>query len=341
MIGLRLAPSFRSALFLAAASVFASARFVAAEPERLTSRTAATVSSSDLYDRSGDSEGTTTLKNHDDTFEGAYAWVFDSVVAPDYGAFAERFEGDVQLVEAQFFLTQIGNQDDGTLDVFVWEDNGVGRPGQVIAAFPCQISGQIATWPEVSLHRFPIQLDLSGKWWVGHWGSWPGENAEWFLAADENGPGGHPLTNIAPGIDYPSGWYHPDVVFGWQDCKSLGIQVTVDQVTPSSVDVGVGESSIAPRLERAFPNPFTESIQIEFRATAADPVVAEIVDTSGRRVRRLVDVPSDVVRRTVTWDGRDDGGHPVPGGVYYVRVSEAPGDPRAGGATATRLVLVR
>jgi hypothetical protein len=40
-------------------------------------------------------------------------------------------------------------------------------------------------------------------------------------------------------------------------------------------------------------------------------------------VRTLIDEPTLAGRRAVPWDGRDDGGHPVAGGVYFARLESA------------------
>ena len=56
---------------------------------------------------------------------------------------------------------------------------------------------------------------------------------EEYVCADESGPGGHPWTNIAPGIGYPSGWQNPNVV--WPNCRSLGIGATITE-EPSPVE---------------------------------------------------------------------------------------------------------
>ena len=48
----------------------------------------------------------------------------------------------------------------------------------------------------------------------------------WYVASDENGfGGGLPRTNIAPGIGFPTGWNHPNVVSTFAGCQDLGIAV--------------------------------------------------------------------------------------------------------------------
>jgi flagellar hook assembly protein FlgD len=46
----------------------------------------------------------------------------------------------------------------------------------------------------------------------------------------------------------------------------------------------------------------------------------EVYDVSGRRVRSLFDGPVDPGTQSVLWDGRDDAGHRVASGVYWMGV---------------------
>jgi len=77
---------------------------------------------------------------------------------------------------------------------------------------------------------------------------------------------------------------------------------------------------------------------IRYSAGAAELRGLEVFDIAGRRVRDLWEDPSGNVRPAsgeVAWDGRDDRGHPLPGGVYWVRMRTEDG------ARSTRLVIVR
>jgi hypothetical protein len=77
-----------------------------------------------------------------------------------------------------------------------------------------------------------MDVTVSGDFTVGYWGDFPGSYALFFCAADENGPGGHPWTCIAPGIGYPSGWQNPSVIEPWAQVKALGCGVYFEQGTP-------------------------------------------------------------------------------------------------------------
>ena len=74
-----------------------------------------------------------------------------------------------------------------------------------------------------------------------------------------------------------------------------------------------------PRLVVA-PNPFARAATVTLaleRVTAS--LVIDVFDVGGRRVRRLADGPVDAGAHGWSWNGRDDDGRPLPGGVYFVR----------------------
>ena len=86
------------------------------------------------------------------------------------------------------------------------------------------------------------------------------------------------------------------------------------------------------RLE-AYPNPFNPSTRLAFSLPAAGRVVLDVYDARGRRVRRLLDETRTAGVFAVSWDGRDDGGRALSGGVYLARMI-------AGGEAASRKVVM-
>lgn len=161
------------------------------------------------------------LRNDDGTYEDGVAWQLGGVVAPDYGAWAEGYSGEKMISYAYFSFTQTGYQMGQTADVYVWESDGE-NPGNVVSAHLGWDPGPIGFWPTVTEHRITVQSPVSDEWFVGFWGNWPGQTCGWFLAADENGPGGMPRTKFAPGIGYPTGWGDPNETSIW-DVSALGI----------------------------------------------------------------------------------------------------------------------
>ncbi|MCK4512455.1 T9SS type A sorting domain-containing protein, partial [bacterium] len=67
------------------------------------------------------------------------------------------------------------------------------------------------------------------------------------------------------------------------------------------------------------PNPMSASTQFECSTANSEGAVVEVYDVSGRVVWRSA-MSSGTDRAVVTWDGRDDRGVRVPGGVYFLRL---------------------
>lgn len=163
----------------------------------------------------------------DDTWEDAYGWQFESVLPPMYGAFAEHFVLEREMIGAYFQFTTMGEVGAGVMDAFVWADDA-GRPGPVLAMRAGVLVVDVPAFPEVrgvdiqGLHA-PAGLSC----WLGYWGAWPGQPAGWRLAVDRDGPGGGlPSTNVAPGQGWPEGWQPMAEIFG--PTAAVGISVLYD-----------------------------------------------------------------------------------------------------------------
>ncbi len=106
-----------------------------------------------------------------------------------------------------------------------------------------------------------------------------------------------------------------------------------------TMTVGVGDDPGGARadgLGAARPNVFLHQTILPFRLSAAGRVRIEVMDASGRRVRRLFDGEASAGEHQAIWDGSDDSGRRSPPGAYFLRMSV---DGRAipGGAKALRL----
>jgi hypothetical protein len=88
-------------------------------------------------------------------------------------------------------------------------------------------------------------------------------------------------------------------------------------------------------LEPAVPNPFSR----ETRVTCAVPRLARVqlavYDVAGRQVRTLMDGEMQPGNHRVAWDGKDQGGRAVAGGIYYLKMM-APRFQRTRGVTILR-----
>jgi hypothetical protein len=84
----------------------------------------------------------------------------------------------------------------------------------------------------------------------------------------------------------------------------------------------------------AWPNPAQTTVSLAFHLDSDAPSRVEVFDTGGRIVRRLYE-GSLTPGRVLTWDGRTEAGHPVPSGIYFVRLDSG------GVVKASRLVILR
>jgi hypothetical protein len=86
----------------------------------------------------------------------------------------------------------------------------------------------------------------------------------------------------------------------------------------------VGGGASGPRSVRLYasqPNPFRPKTTVRYDLFTASSVRLSVFDVTGRRVRRLVDAASQLPGAySVTWDGTDDRGQTLPGGMYFYRV---------------------
>ncbi len=81
-----------------------------------------------------------------------------------------------------------------------------------------------------------------------------------------------------------------------------------------------GETPGVATLFPCRPNPFNPSTTITFFLPAPARATLDVFDSRGRRVRRLLDEVRPAGTVAVNWDGRDDTGRTLAGGVYMARL---------------------
>ena len=111
------------------------------------------------------------------------------------------------------------------------------------------------------------------------------------------------------------------------DCGNLQIHETPARLfgngvapPPASGIGSIGDGGLA-LLNRAVPNPFTGTMSYAYEVVGGDqPVDIGVYNVAGRLVKSLARTSMPAGRHTATWNGTDEGGARVPGGVYFVRV---------------------
>ncbi|MBK8232491.1 MAG: hypothetical protein IPK72_18410 [Candidatus Eisenbacteria bacterium] len=169
----------------------------------------------------------TLSMNADGQYENGIGWSYGGVRPPYFGAFAECYQGGDEVCSLVLDLTQTGSHFDDSIDAYLWDSDGT-CPGNVIAVQFGYVPSSIAYWPSVSRHTVNFNQFVPGEFWAGYWGNWPGQYVPFYVAVDLDGFGGCPVTNIAPGLGYATGWQNASVV--WGPMKALGIGVEMNQM---------------------------------------------------------------------------------------------------------------
>jgi hypothetical protein len=148
--------------------------------------------------------------------------------------------------------------------------------------------------------------------------------------------------------DHPgfhTGWFHGDsraeaAVLTIADGEPLLVDIVLDTAFPPPGGGNGGEQdAAAPAMVsglRNSPNPFKPQTTIQYRLLAPADVSVQVYDLNGRLVRTLISaVRQPAGEQFLPWDGKDDGGEPASGGVYFYRVW-TPVETRTG-----KMVMVR
>jgi len=107
------------------------------------------------------------------------------------------------------------------------------------------------------------------------------------------------------------------------------IEIVYIGLTPGSV----AEETAVPFGFAALTNPVRPGGVVRFGLDRTGPASLLVFDVQGRAVRRLAEGTLPAGAHAVSWDGRDDGGHALPAGMYFYRLE-------TGGRAASRKVLL-
>lgn len=88
----------------------------------------------------------------------------------------------------------------------------------------------------------------------------------------------------------------------------------------SPVNVGVDQNLLLDLKFEAFPNPFTNSLNVSFDLPQQDYVNISIYDLTGKRITELVNENLAQGSNSFSWDGKSGNGQRLNPGVYLLRV---------------------
>ncbi len=175
--------------------------------------------------------------HHDMTLETGYCWEAThpgGTQPPYYGSFGEAYDlGPGEVRCGAFWVCQSGYMIQVPNDFYVWDGGVTREPGDVLAFVPEIEWGGVAHYPDFNEHDIEFGVHITDEFTIGVWMPWDGWCNE-FLGADLDGLGGHPWTCIAPGLEWPSGWQDPSIVFGLTRSLGIGVYFTRDPTSAAS-----------------------------------------------------------------------------------------------------------
>lgn len=106
----------------------------------------------------------------------------------------------------------------------------------------------------------------------------------------------------------------------------LGNGVPCDP-NPCSPLASAPHGSVGPPLGglRAIPNPTAGEVEILYGTERTGPATFKVFNARGVVVRRVALAAQAHGSHGIRWDGKDQSGHPVPSGIYVIRIEAADG----------------
>ncbi len=112
------------------------------------------------------------------------------------------------------------------------------------------------------------------------------------------------------------------------------LPVVVTLSSPANTSVATAAPALQYRLV-ATPNPFNPTTMIRFHAERSGHLSLAIYDPAGRLIATLANEVRNAGEVTALWNGTNNSGRPVAGGVYFAHLT------MGGVSAASRIVLIR
>ncbi len=199
----------------------------------------------------------------------------------------------------------------------------------------------------------PIDLTGHSEATLAFWHRYHTEAGYDHCYVEVSPDGGSSWFQVASFDGLQSAWVEQEVdVSSWAGTSGFLVRFTLDsdgwitndgwyvddvQVYGDPSLTGVDDEPLVLRARVSnHPNPFNPVTSIAYSVPEDGPVALRIYDVAGRLVRNLVDDGAMTTGEFhATWNGVDDSGHAVAGGVYFARLETAAGQ------ASSKLVLLK
>src|SRR5690606_35868026 len=134
----------------------------------------------------------------------------------------------------------------------------------------------------------------------------------------------HPVTVQFDATGFATGSYSAEL---YVSGSGGALTVPLSLVVLSGVATEGSDLPTEVWLGDNYPNPFNPSHTIEYGLPHAAHVTLDVFDVSGRTSATLIDAPRAAGTHTISWQGYNAHGVPVPSGLYFYRIAvEDPSD---------------
>ena len=117
----------------------------------------------------------------------------------------------------------------------------------------------------------------------------------------------------------------PYLDLSWMDKTATTDTTATDTTATDTTATKTAESPkivSSMRLYPNYPNPFNPETTIRYGVVREGPVILDILNTRGQRIRRLIDRSCTPGEHHIVWDGRDDNGIRAASGSYLYRIEQ-------------------
>ena len=75
------------------------------------------------------------------------------------------------------------------------------------------------------------------------------------------------------------------------------------------------------KLNQNFPNPFNAITKIDYYLYKEEKIKLSIYNIEGKKIKTLKSGNQEPGYRSITWDGTNKFGQPVPAGIYFLKMN--------------------
>ncbi len=121
-----------------------------------------------------------------------------------------------------------------------------------------------------------------------------------------------------------------------------------DTVVVSVLPFGIDDGTLYPlstHISENYPNPFNQATTIKYALRENSKISIEIFNIRGQKIKTLIDAKMQSGSHSIFWDGKDERGNAVSGGVYFCKMF-IKGESSEGGETGNynkvrKMILLR